>query len=87
MKTTMVPPLTDTLTIHTELDARGLSCPMPLLKAKQAMRAMPTGAVLKVRATDPGSWRDFQVWSEQSGHELLSCEHRGQTYQYILQKR
>lgn len=53
-----------------ELDARGLQCPMPLLKAKQALNRMVCGDKLRVLATDPGSVRDFQVFCQQSGNVL-----------------
>lgn len=69
------------------LDAKGLNCPLPLLKAKQALNAMDTGLVLEVVCTDPGSVRDFQVFSQQSGHKLLrSLEAQG-TYSYWLRKK
>ena len=55
-----------------EVDARGLACPMPLLKAKRALNSMQTGARLLVHATDRGSQRDFRVFAEQSGHLLLT---------------
>ena len=54
-----------------EVDARGLNCPLPILKAKKALADMDSGQVLKVRATDPGSLRDFQAFSRQTGHELI----------------
>ncbi|MFN4264791.1 MAG: sulfurtransferase TusA family protein [Aquabacterium sp.] len=57
--------------IHQELDARGLTCPLPILKAKKALSAMHSGEVLKVLATDPGSLRDFQAFARQTGNELL----------------
>ena len=57
--------------IHQELDARGLTCPLPSLKAKKALSAMHSGEVLKVLATDPGSLRDFQAFARQTGNELL----------------
>lgn len=70
-----------------ELDTCGLSCPLPLLKAKQALNRMASGERLRVLATDPGSQRDFRVFAEQSGHRLLeSGEHAG-VYNYLLQKQ
>jgi TusA-related sulfurtransferase len=57
--------------IHQELDARGLTCPLPILKAKKALSGMHSGEVLKVVATDPGSLRDFQAFARQTGNELL----------------
>ena len=69
-----------------ELDATGLECPMPLLKAKRALNAMERGQRLCVRATDKGSVRDFKVFSEQSGHLLLSSEEVDGIYIHLLQK-
>jgi tRNA 2-thiouridine synthesizing protein A len=69
------------------LDARGLTCPMPLLKAKQALNGMTAGEILVVRATDPGSVRDFEVFSRQSGNELLSSAREGEVYVYELKKK
>lgn len=70
-----------------ELDTRGLDCPLPLLKAKQALNAINSGEQLRVFATDPGSQRDFRAFAEQSGHRLLeSSEHEG-VFCYVLQKR
>jgi len=58
--------------IHKELDTRGLNCPLPILKAKKALADMASGEVLKVVSTDPGSTRDFQAFSRQTGNELVS---------------
>ena len=69
------------------LDAQGLNCPMPLLKAKKALNEMAAGERLKVIATDPGSVRDFEVFSRQSGHALLSSEEQQGTFYYMLQKK
>ena len=70
-----------------ELDATGLECPMPLLKAKRALNGMQTGQKLRVIATDQGSVRDFRVFAEQSGHRLLASEQDGGVYTHLLQKR
>ncbi len=70
-----------------ELDATGLNCPMPLLKAKQALNALVAGDRLHVVATDPGSVRDFQVFSEQSGHALLDAREEEGRYYYLLEKK
>ena len=61
-----------------EVDARGLNCPLPILKAKKALADMDSGQVLKVRATDPGSLRDFQAFSRQTGnaHRHHQCRSR-----------
>ena len=78
----------DRLEISTEsnLDACGLDCPLPLLKAKQALNKLDPGQVLSVVCTDPGSVRDFKVFSEQSGHALLESEEKNGKYYYWLKK-
>lgn len=70
-----------------ELDTRGLACPLPLLKAKQALNAMQSGERLRVLATDAGSVRDFAVYAEQSGHRLLVSEAVAGEYRYLLEKK
>ncbi len=57
-----------------DLDARGLKCPLPILKAKKALADMASGDVLRVQATDPGSVRDFNAFARQTGNELLAHE-------------
>lgn len=69
-----------------KLDARGLLCPMPLLQAKRALNAMQPGQRLEVVATDQGSVRDFEVFSRQSGHALLSAAEDAGVYTYLLEK-
>jgi TusA-related sulfurtransferase len=69
------------------LDVKGLSCPMPLLKAKKALNEMAPDTLLKVLATDPGSVRDFEVFSKQSGNALLESRQEGDTYVYLLRKK
>ncbi len=59
---------------HKDLDARGLKCPLPILKAKKALADMVSGDVLRVLATDPGSVRDFNAFARQTGNELLAHE-------------
>ena len=71
----------------TRLDVTGLNCPMPLLKAKQALNALQPGDRLEVIATDPGSVRDFEVFSTQSGHPLLHSREENGRYFYLLEKR
>ena len=64
------------------LDACGLPCPLPLLKAKQALSRLSPGQVLEVRATDSGSWRDFESFAEHSAHVLEGREERDKVYVY-----
>ncbi|KPQ26344.1 MAG: putative redox protein, regulator of disulfide bond formation [Halomonas sp. HL-48] len=70
----------------TVLDACGLHCPLPLLKAKQALAGLAAGQLLEVRATDAGSWRDIEAFAEQSAHRLEAREQRGDIYHYWLRK-
>lgn len=79
-------PVPDVSAVDSELDATGLNCPMPLLKAKQALNRMQVGEVLRVTATDPGSQRDFEVFARQSGHELLSATRDDRLFVYLLRK-
>jgi tRNA 2-thiouridine synthesizing protein A len=69
------------------LDVSGLNCPLPLLKAKQALNRLEPGARLRVIATDPGSVRDFAVFATQSGHRLLESEQRDGAFHYLLEKK
>ncbi len=69
-----------------EWDVRGLRCPLPLLKAKQALRDMTAGQVLRVLATDAGSVRDFQAYAQLSGQELLAFAELDAVYCYLLKK-
>jgi tRNA 2-thiouridine synthesizing protein A len=55
------------------LDAKGLKCPLPVLKARKAMRDVPAGGVLRVLATDPGAVKDFEHFCKTTGHQLLAC--------------
>ena len=70
-----------------EVDARGLACPMPLLKAKRALNSMRVGQRLRVLATDQGSVRDFRVFAEQSGHLLLDSDETDGVYSYLMEKQ
>ncbi len=74
------------LPVEAELDAKGLVCPLPLLKAKQALRKLPPGALLRVLATDAGSVRDFQAYANISGVELCGHAVRDAVYCYLLRK-
>lgn len=74
------------MAVDASVDARDLACPMPLLKAKQAIQRLQAGQHLRVLATDPGSLRDFHAWAEQSGHHLLSAVEADHTFIYILRK-
>jgi TusA-related sulfurtransferase len=73
-------------TPNATLDAKGLSCPLPVVKARLEMEKLGTGDVLQVIATDPGSVSDFENWSKMSGHELLSSDEAGGVYTYLIRK-
>lgn len=62
------------MTATTTLDAKGLNCPLPILKAKKAMSTIEVGDILAIEATDPGAVKDFEAFCRQTGHELLSQE-------------
>ena len=73
--------------IQKEVDARGLNCPLPILKAKKALAEMGSGDVLKVIATDPGSMRDFQAFARQTGNELVEQSSAGGEFVHLLRRR
>ena len=70
-----------------ELDARGLNCPLPILRTKKSLTDMTSGQVLRVRATDPGSVRDFQAFSKQTGNELVSSETAASEFVFFMRKK
>jgi TusA-related sulfurtransferase len=70
-----------------QVDARGLNCPLPILKAKKALADMPSGEVLMVVATDPGSLRDFQAFARQTGNELLEQSSSDNLFTHYLRRR
>lgn len=72
---------------HKEVDARGMNCPLPILKAKKALADMQSGQVLKVLATDPGSMRDFQAFARQTGNELLEQTSQAAEFTHYLRRR
>jgi TusA-related sulfurtransferase len=68
------------------LDARGLLCPMPVVKAGKEMRSMNAGQVLKVLATDRGAIADFPAWAEDAGHELIEWHEEAGTFVFHVRK-
>lgn len=73
--------------IDKELDARGLVCPLPILRTKQSLAEMTSGQILKIVATDPGATIDFQVFAEQTGNDLLSMSETDEEFIFILKKK
>ena len=70
-----------------ELDARGLNCPLPILRCKKSLNEMTSGQVLKVASTDPGSVKDFAAFAKQTGNELLTSSEAGGEYTFFLKKK
>jgi len=73
--------------IDKELDARGLNCPLPILKAKKALADLQSGQTLRVVSTDAGSVRDFQAFAKQTGNELLEQQTEGADFIHIMRRR
>lgn len=80
--------MTDTtVNFDREVDARGLNCPLPILRAKKALADLQSGQVLKVMSTDPGSVRDFDAFARQTGHELLRRDDGEREWTFYLKRR
>lgn len=72
---------------HKDLDARGLNCPLPILKAKKALAEMASGEILRVMATDPGSVRDFQAFCRQTGNELVDHREDHKEFTFFMKRK
>lgn len=72
--------------ITKELDATGLNCPMPILRAKKELKGMASGEVLKILSTDPGSVKDFEAFAKQTGNDLLESTTEGDTFVFTIKK-
>ncbi|GAB3627072.1 response regulator SirA [Pandoraea terrae] len=70
-----------------EVDARGLNCPLPILRAKKALADMQSGEVLRIVATDPGSARDFAAFAKQTGNELIESREEDKTFFFLMRRR
>jgi tRNA 2-thiouridine synthesizing protein A len=68
------------------LDARGLSCPLPVLKARKALRELAPGATLKVLSTDPACVAEFQIFCRTAGHELLETNQAGDSFSFVIKR-
>ncbi|MBF5006026.1 sulfurtransferase TusA family protein [Diaphorobacter sp. NR2-3-3-1] len=73
--------------VDKEVDARGLNCPLPILRAKKALAELASGQLLKVVSTDTGSMRDFQAFAKQTGNELVDQQAVGDEFVHILKRR
>ena len=71
----------------TTLDVRGMTCPLPVLKANKALRALAPGATLAVLATDPAAVKDFQAYAQETGHELVAWAEEGDAFRFVLRRR
>ena len=69
-----------------ELDASGLNCPLPILRAKKALGTIATGQVLRIIATDPGSVKDFEAFAKQTGNELLESKEASGKFEFLIKK-
>lgn len=77
-----------TTQVNRELDARGLNCPLPILRTKKALNEMKSGQVLRILTTDPGSVRDFEAFSQQTGNALISSsENENKEFEFVLLRR
>lgn len=68
------------------LDARGLNCPLPILRTKKSLIPLQSGEILKVISTDPGSLKDIASFCSQTGNELLSSQQQGKDYEFMIRK-
>ena len=73
--------------VKLEVDARGLNCPLPILRAKKALANIASGEILKVISTDPGSMRDFKAFAKQTGNELIVQQTIGDEFIHYLKRR
>ena len=69
------------------LDAKGLNCPLPILKAKKALSTLPPGGTLEVLATDPGAVKDFEAFARTTGHELIESTTEGNVFRFVLKRK
>jgi tRNA 2-thiouridine synthesizing protein A len=79
--------MNESLHIDRELDARGLNCPLPILRTKKSLNDMTSGQILKILATDPGSVRDFEAFCRQTGNQLVSSSHTLDEFLFLLRKK
>ena len=76
-----------TVHVDREVDAKGLNCPLPVLRTKKALNDMTSGQVLRILATDPGSVRDFQAFCKQTGNELLQHGEDNGVFVFVLRRK
>jgi len=76
-----------TVTVDAKVDARGLNCPMPIVKTAQAVKGLSSGQTLEVLATDPGSVKDFAAWSKTTGNEIVEQSVDGGVFRFVLRRK
>ena len=69
------------------VDARGLLCPVPIIRLSKAIKAVPVGGMVRLLATDPGSDPDVKAWEKQTGNELVSTAHNGKEFCFLLRRK
>ena len=74
------------LNVDLEVDARGLNCPLPILRAKKGISALNSGQILKIVATDPGSVKDMEAFCKQTGNEMVESSQQNGEYHFKLRK-
>lgn len=70
-----------------EVDARGLACPLPILRTKKALATLQSGQVLRILATDPGAVKDFQAFSRQTGNELIEHAEKNKEFEFFMKRK
>lgn len=68
------------------LDAKGLNCPLPILKAKKALQGVPAGGLLEIYATDPGAVRDFEAFCRATGNELVASSQEDKVFKFVIKR-
>jgi len=72
--------------VHTTVDAKGLSCPMPIVKTAQAVKTVPAGELIEVLATDPGSVKDFAAWTRSTGNAIVDQTEADGVYRFLIKR-
>ena len=75
-----------TQAIHSTVDAKGLACPMPIVKTALHVKTVPSGALVEILATDPGSVKDFAAWTRSTGNSLVEQSTDGGVYRFVIQR-
>jgi len=71
---------------HALLDAKGLNCPLPILRAKKALQGVPAGGLLEIHATDPGSVKDFEAFCRATGNELVTSSQEDKVFKFVIKR-